>query len=348
MVDHDTSSPQVTEAPAQIQPAPTARYTIFKGPNGIRAGWRVLIFFVIVIVLAGLLRLGLHFLAGGRAGISTSQLTPLGIGITEAILFGLTSIAALIMARIEHRKWGQYGLPARSAFGKDFWIGTLVGFLAISGSLAGIFALHGFRLTGLAIHGATVASATVAWTIAFVLVGLGEEFSFRGYLQYTLTTGMGFWPSGILLSLLFGLAHAGNPGESKTGLVSVVLFALLFCLFLRRRGNLWWAVGFHAGWDWGQTFFYGVPDSGVPAYHNLFRSTFNGPNWLTGGTVGPEASVFTPIVLMITAIVFARVYRENRYEVPSSDVGRQPSDPGNRTSDLRPQTSAAGPGAPSL
>jgi membrane protease YdiL (CAAX protease family) len=90
-----------------------------------------------------------------------------------------------------------------------------VGFLAISAALLGIFALHGFRLTGVATHGSTLLAATAAWSATFVLVGLAEEFSFRGYLQYTLTTGMGFWPSAILLSLLFGLAHAGNPGETE-------------------------------------------------------------------------------------------------------------------------------------
>ena len=236
-------------------------------------------------------------------------------------LFIIPSIAALIMARIERRRFGQYGLPARFAFGKDFWIGLLVGFLAISACLLGIFAFHGFHLTGLAIHGSTIASATAAWGVTFVIVGLAEEFSFRGYLQYTLTTGIGFWPSAILMSALFGVAHMGNPGESKIGLFSVVLFGLLFCLILRRTGNLWWAVGFHAGWDWGQTFFYGVPDSGIAPYHNLFGSAFDGPRWLTGGSVGPEASVFTPIVLALVAILFTRVYRESKYQ--TSDPGPQ-------------------------
>ncbi|MGC1370833.1 MAG: CPBP family intramembrane glutamic endopeptidase [Candidatus Sulfotelmatobacter sp.] len=173
--------------------------------------------------------------------------------------------------------------------------------------------LHGFHLAGLAIHGKTIVVAVAGWTGAFVIVGLGEEFAFRGYLQFTLTAGMGFWPSALLLSALFGLAHASNPGESKFGLLSVVCFGLLFCLFLRRTGNLWWAVGFHAGWDWGQTFFYGVTDSGLKPYHNLFNSSFSGSRWLTGGTVGPEASVFTPIVLLIVAIVFNSIYRESRY-----------------------------------
>jgi hypothetical protein len=151
------------------------------------------------------------------------------------------------MARFERRHYGDYGLPLHSAFGKNFWVGTAAGFLAISSALFCIFLFHGFHLTGVATHGRTLISATLVWTAVFIVVGLSEEFAFRGYLQFTLTTGMGFWPSAFLLSALFGLAHAGNPGESKFGLLSVVFFGLLFCLFLRRTGNLWWAVGFHAG-----------------------------------------------------------------------------------------------------
>jgi membrane protease YdiL (CAAX protease family) len=312
------SEQEILPAPqSEGAPASPPHNTIFRGPNGIRAGWRVLIFLAIGFVLVLLLSAGLRVFMHGRArvGMQVSNITPAGLALIEGPLFFFTAIPALIMARIERRKFGQYGLPARSALGKDFWIGTVAGFAAISGCLLGIFALRGFHITGVAIRGSTFATAPLVWGATFVLVGLAEEFSFRGYLQFTLTTGMGFWPSAILLSLLFGAAHATNPGESRFGLFSVVLFGLLFCLLLRRRGNLWWAVGFHAGWDWGQTFFYGVPDSGILPYHNLFNCSFSGPGWLTGGSVGPEASIFTPIVLLIVAILFTRAYRENRYEV---------------------------------
>jgi uncharacterized protein len=295
--------------PLTSTPPPPAPNNFFRGPDGIRAGWRILIFLVIVAALFVTLSVVAGLLFRGRMQMNVSSLTPLGSSLIEGSLFGVFSLAALIMARIERRKYGQYGLPARFAFRKDFWIGLVVGFLAISGALVGIFQLHGFRLTGIATHGNTLALATAAWGATFVLVGLAEEFSFRGYLQFTLTDGIGFWPSAILLSALFGLAHASNPGETKFGLLSVVLFGLLFCLFLRRTGNLWWAVGFHAGWDWGQTFFYGVSDSGMPPYHNLFNSAFQGPTWLTGGSVGPEASIFTPIALGIVALLFSRMYR---------------------------------------
>jgi len=331
------ADPTILPPPPPALPAPP-HHTVFRGPNGIRAGWRVLLFLIVVaaitLTMSVLIGLGLRLRYGsaaGQRGLGFNTVTPFGLSFTEGMFFLITALAAWIMSLIEHRQWRQYGLPLRRAFRQDFWIGLAIGFLAISASLFGIFLLHGFHLTGIATHGAELVKAIAAWSITFLLVGLAEEFSFRGYLQYTLTSGIGFWPAAILLSLLFGAAHYGNPGESKSGLLSVVLFGLLFCFSLRRRGNLWWAVGFHAGWDWGQTFFYGVADSGIPPYHNLFNSTFTGPQWLTGGTVGPEASIFTPIVLALVAIVFARVYRENLYPT---------AEPRTQTSALGPQPSA--------
>lgn len=312
------ADPNIAFPPEAIPPVQSPPNTVFRGPNGIRAGWRVLIFLGIVAGLVAAVNVVvfvvLRLLGNpGPPHFATGPLTPITAVLSDGAVFVFTVAAALIMARIERRKWSEYGLPMASEFGRNFWIGLLSGFSAISATLLAIFSLHGFHLTGLAIHGTTLLTATAAWIGAFIIVGLGEEFAFRGYLQYTLTTGMGFWPAAILLSALFGLAHAANPGESKFGLLSVVCFGLLFCLVIRRTGTLWWAVGFHAGWDWGQTFFYGVTDSGFAPYHNLFNSSFEGPRWLTGGTVGPEASIFTPIALLIVAVVFSRFYRENRY-----------------------------------
>ncbi len=303
--------PQTT--PPSLPPNST-----FRGPNGIRAGWRVLIFLAIVAGLVAVVNLAvflvLHFfMHRGPRGFQLASLTPTAAILSDGAIFVFTAVAALVMARIEHRHWREYGLPAASAFGRNFWTGVLIGFCAISATLLAIFSLHGFHLAGLAIHGKTLILSTAAWSGAFVVVGLGEEFAFRGYLQFTLTTGIGYWPAAILLSALFGLAHAANPGESIPGLLSVVCFGLLFCFILRRTGTLWWLVGFHAGWDWGQTFFYGVADSGLKPYHSLFNSTFNGPKWLTGGTVGPEASIFTPLALLVVGILVSRFYRETRY-----------------------------------
>jgi membrane protease YdiL (CAAX protease family) len=116
------------------------------------------------------------------------------------------------------------------------------------------------------------------------------------------------------MSGMFALGHAFNANETGVGVVATALFGLLHCLFLQRTGNLWIAVGFHLGWDWGQTF-YGVPDSGMLPYHNVFSSAFHGPQWLTGGIVGPEASILCPIALLVVGLIFSRYYRENRYQM---------------------------------
>ena len=280
------------------------------GPNGMRAGWRVLMF----IALFGLLLGGFVLIRAGGPEAFREQyknqshitITPLLIGGSEAITLLFLCIAALVMGNLEHRKFGEYGLPVQLALRKDFWVGSLTGFLAISGTLLTMFLLHGFRVSGLAIHGPTILSSLFGWGIAFLLVGLVEEFLFRGYIQYTLTSGVGFWPAAIVMSGLFGLGHFFNSHENAVGSVAVVMFGLLLCLFLRRTGNLWCAVGFHLGYDWGQMF-YGVPDSGIVPYHNLLSSTLSGPQWLTGGMVGPEASVLTPIALLLVALILAAI-----------------------------------------
>jgi uncharacterized protein len=293
---------------------------LFVGPNGLRAGWRVLMFTALLAVLLG----GFVLIRAGGAGAfrehyrnqnqSQITITPLLMGGAEAITLLFLCVAAIAMGKLEHRKFGEYGLPLRLALRKDFWVGSLAGFSAISGTLLMIFLLHGFRVTGLAIHGTAILSSLFGWAIAFLLVGLAEEFTFRGYIQYTLTSGIGFWPAAFLMSGLFGLGHLFNSHENARGSETVVLFGLLLCLFLRRTGNLWCAVGFHLGYDWGQMF-YGVPDSGIVPYHNLLNSTLSGPQWLTGGMVGPEASFLTPLALLVVAVLFSRYHPETRYQV---------------------------------
>jgi hypothetical protein len=79
----------------------------------------------------------------------------------------------------------------------------------------------------------------------------------------------------------------------------VGLIGLVFCLALWRTGSLWWAIGFHAAWDWAQSFLYGVADSGTIAQGRLFAAHPLGRPILSGGLTGPEGSAFIlPIVLL--------------------------------------------------
>lgn len=273
---------------------------IFLGPNGIRAGWRLLIFAAIVAVLI------VAFMVVTRA-ITRGRPLPgsfVGAAISEAAVFGLVLIASWIMARFEGRMIGNYGLPARGAFGKLFWQGAIIGFVALTVLLVLLRLAGVFSFGSVALHGGEILKNAAGWGVAFLFVGFTEEFALRGYPQFTLTTGMGFWPSAILISFAFGSLHLSNSGEDWIGALSAGSVGLLFCLILRRTGNLWMPVGFHMGWDWAETFFYGVPDSGFVAPGHLMNPTFHGSKWLTGGSVGPEGSVLVFAILVLCWILF--------------------------------------------
>lgn len=93
-------------------------------------------------------------------------------------------------------------------------------------------------------------------------------------------------------------AHLRNAGESSAGLFAVFLFGMLFCVMRLRTGALWYGIGLHAGWDWAQSFLFGVPDSGTVARGRAFVPSIDGVAWLTGGTAGPEASAITLALLL--------------------------------------------------
>jgi hypothetical protein len=168
--------------------------------------------------------------------------------------------------------------------------------------------VHIFAFGHVLLHGARLARFAAFWALMFLLVGLFEEFLLRGYSQFTLSRGIGFWPAALVLSCAFGLIHLRNGGEQWRGLLAAAFIGFFFCLTLRRTGSLWFAVGFHAAWDWGETFFYSVPDSGMVAPGHLLSSSLRGSDWLSGGSVGPEGSVLCLVVVVFAWIAFNRIY----------------------------------------
>jgi membrane protease YdiL (CAAX protease family) len=235
----------------------------------------------------------------------------------EVVAFLIVLFASWVMSRIERRRIGDYGLPLRRAFRSQFWQGAAIGFAALSVLLGAMRLAGAFRIGTMDLHGADVFGYAALWALAFVFVGFFEEFFFRGYALFTRTTGITFWPAAILLSGFFGWIHHSNPGESWVSAIEAGGTGLLFCFILRRTGDLWMPIGFHAAWDWGETYSYGVPDSGFAAKGHLFHPAFTGPAWLTGGTVGPEGSWLCLALLVILWIGFAVWLRAKRYPNPA-------------------------------
>jgi membrane protease YdiL (CAAX protease family) len=236
-----------------------------------------------------------------------------GMMLGEISLMLAAVLPAFLMARIEDRPFGDFGLPLRTAFRRNFWVGTLWGIVSLSALLLAIRVAGGYSLGSLSLHGSSILKFALFYAVFFLFTGFFEDFAFRGYSQWVLSRGMHFWPAAALLSVGFGALHGGNPGEAKTGLVAAGLIGFFFCLTLRRTGDLWWAIGFHMSWDWGESFLYSVPDSGGMMPGHLLNSSFHGPEWLTGGSVGPEGSLLVFAVIVAMWVLFDRMYPEVKY-----------------------------------
>jgi len=280
---------------------PSYAHTLFLGPEGLRSGWGFA-FYVLTFYL--LQKLAVDIASSWDLGSSGlwSMMLEESCNLVAAV------IPAVVLARVERRPWKVYGLPGKQAFGRLFWIGVFWGFAGISVLIFALFGAHAFAFGHVALHGARVVRFAAFWAVMFLLVGLFEEYLLRGYTQFTLARGIGFWPAALILSCAFGLIHLGNDHEQWRGLLAAAFIGFFFCLTLRRTGSLWFAVGFHAAWDWGETFFYSVPDSGMVAPGHLLSSSLRGADWLSGGSVGPEGSVLCFVVIAFVWIAFDRTH----------------------------------------
>jgi hypothetical protein len=201
-------------------------------------------------------------------------------------------------------------------FRAQFWQGALLGFASISGLLVAMRAVGVFHFGSVALHGADVWKWAAVYALVFILVALREEFRARGYGLFTLSAGIGFWPAAIVSAAYFGYSHHGNSGEDWIGLFNAAAFGLLTCFLLRRSSNLWMPIGLHMAFDWGETYFYGVADSGQTTPGHLLNSSSSGPAWLSGGTVGPEGSVLCTLLIVVLWLICAGWLREVKYPKP--------------------------------
>ena len=290
---------------------PSYARTLFLGPQGLRPGWGFTFYTVSFLALQ---RLAADLVASHDFGASGLW----AMLLEECGFFLAAVIPSVVLSRVERRPWAAYGLPVNRAVGGLFWVGSIWGFVGISVLMLSLYEFHGFSFGHLVLHGARLARFAAFWALTFLFVGLFEEFLLRGYSQFTLARGMGFWPAAIALSCAFGLIHLGNQGEQWTGLFGAAFIGLFLCLTLRRTGNLWFAIGFHASWDWGETFFYSVPDSGMVSPGHLLSSSMHGPKWLSGGSVGPEGSVLCFVVIASIWVAFEKTHRKPLQVEPRS------------------------------
>jgi len=329
--------------PSTQAPQPE-RNPVFFGVFGLRAGWSLLIYLAIIGVIVGSFYLVGHQVllqAKHDAAVTATNIGKTGkpappveslmpkpdasqpdplpaIIFGEAILFGGFLLLSGLMAVIERRDLFNFGLGGAHPVSR-FLIGAFWGLTAISLLILTLRSFHLLAFDTRLDHGPSILFWGLLQLVAFFFVGLTEEYTTRGYLQFTLTRGLvsvgnlispgraraiAFWTASVLTSALFLYAHTRNAGENWLGLFQIFLVGMVFVVALWRTGSLWWGIGFHMAWDWGQSFLYGVPDSGGLMQGRLFATHSVGKFVYSGGTVGPEGSILcVPIMLLVLLVL---------------------------------------------
>jgi len=295
-------------------------HNVFIGTDGLRAGWSLAIFITMMAALlkgAGAVGNRMHLLPDQAAGAKEISF---GVGLfAESLPLLAILLVTWIMSKIEKRPNSVYGLGGKRRL-PYFFMGVAWGVTCLSLLVLILWKTSLLVFDGRLLFGSDVLRYGAIWVFGFLVVGILEEYLNRGYLLFTLTRGLagiyswlfktrkskalGFWTGALIVSLVFGLGHETNPGESPIGLLSAGLGSLVFCLSLWRTGSLWWAIGFHASWDWAQSFLYGVADSGLMVEHHLLATHALGQPLMSGGTTGPEGSIFVlPLLAVISLII---------------------------------------------
>lgn len=216
---------------------------------------------------------------------------------TGGAVLALVSLAVLTGEPIS-----RLGFALKGAW-RDLPIGLAAGFLLMAGSLGVIAAMGGCDFGGATLPLQEVLKLGAFYVLYDFAVAVLEETVFRSFILVQLSRAFSFWPAAVITAALFGLAHAGNINEAPFGLLMAGLFGLALAYSMRRSGALWFAIGAHFAYDYAEDFVFGVPDSGSIPRYAWFHTTLHGPDWLTGGKVGPEASLLLlPLPLLLALI----------------------------------------------
>lgn len=291
-----TSSPN-----AGVQPRRGVFRKILCNDHGLRAGWRLVLYLALFVVMASLLG-WLLLLPSGE--VESEILRGPVVGFLE--LFA----SALVMAQIERGNPDKYGLPWQGAFGKLFWQGCGVGLIEVS-FLVGVMAMvHSYSFGPLLADSRSL----VKWGLTCVYLSVSKalclQFMFRGYTQYTLAEGIGFWSAAEVWAATYAIFNVLSGKPDYVGLPVLFVVGLFWSMTLRRTRSLWFAVGLQGAFDFGATFLYSVPNLafGFPLGYHLSKAALHGSAWLTGGTMGAEGSPLRFLTLGTLLLLANKLY----------------------------------------
>src|SRR5678815_481255 len=142
--------------------------------------------------------------------------------------------------------------------------------------------------------------------LVLAVAALSEELVFRGYPFQVFLKSLGPWGAMLLISLIFGLLHAPNPGATLLSILNTFLAGMFLCRAYLKTRSLWLPYGIHVGWNAGLAVVLGYPVSGIET-SSILKTTVSGPEILLGGSYGPEDGILGTLIFLTAAIVIGRI-----------------------------------------
>jgi len=268
---------------------------------------RILAFFAMLAAFNALTNLIQDGLGLAHGAMDFSSVTP---GIEAFRLLPAVLAYAVLVRVIERRPIDE--LAARKA-APHLVAGLLGGALLFSLVVGALYAMGAFVVDGVN-HG-------VAWVGPVLVTGVGagviEEIVSRGVIFRIVEEGLGTWASLLISAAVFGGLHGWNPNATAWSAFAIALEAgLLFGLLYHVTRSLWICMGVHAAWNTAQGPFYGIPVSGF-GQQGFIASHMQGPDWLTGGPFGAEASVVALCICSFATVVCLAVAMRRGSVVPA-------------------------------
>lgn len=289
----------------------------FQTPATASAWQRWLVFSPLArIVIFSVLTFGIGFVvhAGVAAlGWTSKTASPLNHALGGLSIELLATVIAytILVGWIERRSLRELSLRAIPTYG----VAGLIGGFLIFSTVVGLLWLFGsYHVLGM--------NTSVDWPhdilIAGLGAGIGEEIVTRGVLFRVIEEGLGTWWALAISAIFFGAAHIFNPGATLWSSAAIAIEAgILLALVYHVTRTLWACIGLHAAWNVTQGAIFGIPVSGGAAKGWLVSSR-TGPDWLSGGVFGAEASVVAlGVSVTVSAVLLWIALRRGTIVKPS-------------------------------
>lgn len=218
-----------------------------------------------------------------------------------SLIVGLLTVANLLLVYVsfayfvERRSASELTLPG---MGRELGIGLLLGFGLFTTCVLIAMALGLYRIEGID------SWQQILPTGGALVTPVGEEMLFRGVVFRIFEEVFGGWVALIVSSVAFGLTHSGNEGETLAGIASIAIVfgPLLAAPFMVTR-RLWMGIGLHGAWNYTMGKIFSGSVSGGQTGQGLFKTTFVGPELLTGGSAGMEGSLIAILVSATASVI---------------------------------------------